>query len=151
MLPILACLLLGAIPHDDLTVVDRVAVVEINHVYDSTRRECPIIHSQFIFYDYEPSTGRMQIVDWRLVRDTHYHEQPDGSVVLMFHDTIHTGVFGKPVEILRVIHADSVRNVLTDYDRELCERSEHHKRRLLRNPLNELKLQGQEHAVRGPE
>lgn len=51
----------------DLTLVDEVDLVEINHYYDSRGR---LVFDQVIFYDWAERDGRHHVVAWRLLKKT---------------------------------------------------------------------------------
>jgi len=108
---ILALLLLGIIPHDDV-VRESVDLVELNHFYDEHGR---LVFDQVIFYDWSPGDSRYMVRAWRLVKNPNILPVRDwdrGGYRSLWQDG----------EQLRDIHALSFRETWTQYDPELVER-----------------------------
>jgi hypothetical protein len=101
----------GISPEEDIA-RERVDLVEVNHFYDEQGR---LVFDQTIFYDWSSNHGRYMVRAWRLVKNPAQLPQRDwqeGGYSAMWHDG----------EVLRRVHADSMRETWTQYDPELVER-----------------------------
>lgn len=102
-------------PVEDLP-TDRVDLVELNHYYNDKGRH---VLDQLIFYDWSSHAGRFQIRDWRMVKRASQIPHRDwrlGHFVAVWHDPLEGNV-------LRKMHAMSMRETWTQYDPEIVERS----------------------------
>ena len=105
---VVAC---GISPQGDVA-RERVDLVEVNHFYDEQGR---LVFDQTIFYDWSESHSRYMVRAWRLVKNPAQLPQrdwQDGGYVAVWHDG----------EVLRHVHAESMRETWTQYDPELIER-----------------------------
>lgn len=105
---VVAC---GISPQEDVA-RERVDLVEVNHFYDEQGR---LVFDQTIFYDWSESHSRYMVRAWRLVKNHAQLPQrdwQDGGYVAVWHDG----------ELLRHVHAESMRETWTQYDPELMER-----------------------------
>lgn len=113
MVPLLlTCAWLGAIPTDP-AVLDRVDLVELNHVYDSSGR--PVL-DQVIFYQWSHVDARYQVIAWRLLRRPGQIPRRDWNqrvYVSRWFDT----------DLLRKVIALQRRETWTTYDPEMAERT----------------------------
>lgn len=101
----------AAIPTSE-TVVDRVAVAEVNHYYDGQGRP---IFDQVIYYDWCPVTQRHQVRAWRLIKRDELIPRRDwqrGGFLSRFRDG----------DRIREVWAAERRETWTQYDPELAER-----------------------------
>jgi hypothetical protein len=101
----------GISPQEDVA-RERVDLVEVNHFYDEQGR---LVFDQTIFYDWSPAHSRHMVRAWRLVKNPAQLPQrdwQDGGYAALWHDG----------EVLRHVHADSMRETWTQYDPELVER-----------------------------
>jgi hypothetical protein len=101
----------GISPQEDVA-RERVDLVEVNHFYDEQGR---LVFDQTIFYDWSASHSRYMVRAWRLVKNPAQLPQrdwQDGGYTAVWHDG----------EVLRHIHAESMRETWTQYDPELIER-----------------------------
>lgn len=103
-------LILGVLPQTPIA-QDRVAVIELNHVYDF---EGKYVLGQFVFYGWRGE--ELHVRAWRLLKD---HEQTRprrdfvrGDWVLLWTDG----------NVLREVRAASYRESWTQHDRERTER-----------------------------
>jgi hypothetical protein len=60
---ILALLLCGAVPHEE-AIVDEVDLLEVNHMFDEQGKK---IYSQVIFYEWNSTKSRHDVVGWRIL------------------------------------------------------------------------------------
>lgn len=124
-LNVLALLLLAILPREDVA-EDRVDVVEVNHFYDCEGR---LVFDQLIFYDWCPRAERHQVRAWRLMKTPSQLPQRNwGGVGYL--------AVWQDGEVLRRVHAASLRETWTQYDPELLEREwlAKEKRRELHKP-----------------
>lgn len=91
---------------------ERVDLVEVNHFYDDKGR---LVFDQIIFYDWEAELGRYNVRAWRLLKkpaQVPHRDWQSRDFVAIWHDG----------EVLRKVHAESIRETWTQYDPELLER-----------------------------
>lgn len=103
--------LLGLNPTEDVS-REKVDLMEVNHFYDEQGR---LVFDQVIFYDWSPEHSRYMVRAWRLVKNpTQLPERDwrDGGYSAVWQDG----------EIVRHVHASSMRETWTQYDPELAER-----------------------------
>lgn len=92
--------------------LDRVELVELNHVYDEHGES---ILDQLIFYDWSEASSRYEVIAWRLVKSPWSRPLRDfrrGGLVAVFRDG----------ERLREVRCRSFRESWTQYDVELHAR-----------------------------
>lgn len=92
---------------------DTVDVIEINHFYDENGRH---VFDQAIFYDWCGVECRHQVRAWRLVKT------PNQIPALNHTRGLYEATW-QDGDVLRKIHAGSVRETWTQYDPELVERT----------------------------
>lgn len=108
---IFALLVLTAFPTYE-PATDRVALIEVNHLYDCNGRH---VIDQVIFYDWDTSHGRFQVRVWRLIGKPGQLPVKDWGrdcYISYWRDT-HT---------LRKVYASRKRETWTTYDPEVLER-----------------------------
>ncbi len=114
-------------PNDTVVVKEKVDLIEVNHFYDEKGR---LVFDQLIFYDWCPERSRYNVRAWRLLKkpiQVPYRNAATGQYLTVWHDG----------DVLRKIHAESVRESWTQYDPELVEREflPKEKRRELAKPI----------------
>ena len=115
-IPLTLCLSMVSLnPIEDLP-TDHVDLVELNHYYNEKGRH---VLDQVIFYDWSSAAGRYQIRDWRMIKRVSQIPRREwrlGGYVAVWHDPLEGNV-------LRKMHAASLRETWTQYDPEIVERS----------------------------
>jgi hypothetical protein len=101
----------GSDAHADI-VADRVDLVEYNHFYDEQGR---LVFDQLIFYDWSPDDARYQVRAWRLIKKPAQVPQRDINGK-GFYCSWQDG------DLLRRVHAVTMRETWTQHDPELTER-----------------------------
>ncbi len=108
-----AWMLLAILPQD-LALVDRTELVEVNHFHDEDGR---LVFKQLIWWEWDFEKGRYRVADWRLLKDDSMRPQrtfhPAGWLVML-----------QEGESLRMIHSEIARETKTLYDPELIDRLE---------------------------
>ncbi|MEX2173830.1 MAG: hypothetical protein WD872_05670 [Pirellulaceae bacterium] len=102
---------LGLNPAEDVA-REQVDLIEVNHFYDEQGR---LVFDQVIFYDWAPEQSRHMVRAWRLVKNPAQLPERDwreGGYQAVWQDG----------EVLRQVHARSMRETWTQYDPELVER-----------------------------
>jgi hypothetical protein len=109
-----AVLLLSAVALDSHAGItaDRVDLVELNHFYDEQGR---LVFDQLIFYDWFPDDARYQVRAWRLIKSPSQVPQRNLNGP-GYHCMWQDG------DLLRRVHATTMRETWTQYDPELTER-----------------------------
>ncbi len=112
MITTLASLILFATIPVDLTANDTADLVELNHFYDEEGRK---VFDQVIWYDWNETYSRFDVIDWRLVKCESILPVVDrerGGYSQVWWDG----------ESARVVKSKGMRETWTQYDPELCER-----------------------------
>ena len=127
----LACC--GAAPATS-EVVDRVDLIEVNHLYDQHGRH---VIDQLIFYDWDSATRRFQVRAWRLLKSEEQRPRkswPKGDYVTTWRDQ----------NIVRRVHAVQTRETWTTHDPEVREREIYpmEQRLDLSQPLTDFRVLG---------
>lgn len=113
MVPLLfVCVWLGAVPTDP-ALLDRVDLIEVNHVYDQSGR--PVL-DQVIFYRWSHADARYQVVAWRLLRSPGQVPQRDWRKRVYVSQWFDAA-------LLRKVIAGQRRETWTTYDPEMAERA----------------------------
>lgn len=119
----LILLLFGIIPQS-FVVEDHIEVAEINHFYDEQGR---LVFDQIIFYEDNRRANRLDIVDWRLIKDENIIPiRNNNGFSAIWYDN---GTFRK-------LNVREVRTSWTQYDPELVGREflPKERRKLLASP-----------------
>ncbi|MEW4565388.1 hypothetical protein AB1K70_22875 [Bremerella sp. JC770] len=103
---------MGATPVET-HVVDRVDLVEINHLYDLQGR---LVINQLIFYQWDSASQRFQVRAWRLLKtDDQLPRKSWNQDQFICH--------WRDMNVDRKVYADNVRETWTTYDPEVLERN----------------------------
>lgn len=95
-----------------ISATEHIDLVEVNHYYDGTGK---LVFDQLIFYNWDDSARRFNVVAWRLLKNPNQlpiRNAANGKYSASWHD-------GK---VLRIIHADRKQETWTQYDPETHER-----------------------------
>jgi hypothetical protein len=93
-------------------VVDRVDLIEVNHLYDQQGRH---VIDQLIFYDWDQVARRFQVRAWRLLKSDDHQPRRSWArdeYVATWRDQ----------NIVRRVHAFQTRETWTNHDPEVLER-----------------------------
>lgn len=113
MVPLfLVCALLGLVPTDP-AILDRVDLVEVNHVLDSSGR--PVL-DQMIFYQWSRVDSRYQVIAWRLLRSPGQIPRRDWNQRVYVSHWF-------DAKTLRKVVAGQCRETWTTHDPEMAERA----------------------------
>lgn len=93
-------------------VVDRVDLIEVNHLYDQQGRH---VIDQLIFYDWDSAARRFQVRAWRLLQSDEQHPRKSWAK----EDFVTTW---RDQNIIRRVHAVQIRETWTTHDPEVRER-----------------------------
>ena len=90
---------------------DKVDLIEINHCYDEKGQ---LVFDQLLFYDWSPTKCHYDVRDWRLLKNPiqvprRNHEA--GGFVAVWRDG----------QVMRKVHAETIRESWTQYDPEITE------------------------------
>lgn len=114
--------LFAVVPHEDV-LVDDVDLVEVNHFHDEQGKQ---VYTQIIFYDWNESKSRFDIVAWRILpkrlpssakKSTDYaadlpvYNERTGTYVVTWND-MKTGAG------MRKVNAGACRETFTQFDPE---------------------------------
>jgi len=115
-------------------VVDRVDLIEINHLYDQQGRH---VIDQLIFYDWDSAARRFQVRAWRLLKSDDQHPRKSRSR----EDFVTTW---RDQNVDRRVHAIQIRETWTTHDPEVREREMYpmEQRLDLSQPLTDVRLPG---------
>ncbi|PQO46184.1 hypothetical protein [Blastopirellula marina] len=109
---ILSMASLGASPVEP-HLVDRVDLIEINHLYDIQGR---LVINQMIFYDWDNASQRFQVRAWRLLKsDDQLPRKSWNQDQYICH--------WRDMNVQRKVFADNVRETWTTQDPEVLERN----------------------------
>jgi hypothetical protein len=106
----LCTLAAGTQPHSDI-LSDRVDLIEVNHCYDEKGQ---LVFDQLLFYDWSPSKSHYDVRDWRLLKSPY-------QVPRRNHDSGEYVVVWRDGQLMRKVHAKTVRESWTQYDPEIVE------------------------------
>ena len=101
----------GAAPQETAA-VDKVDLIEVNHLYDQQGRH---VIDQLIFYDWDSSHGRFQVRAWRLIKSPGQMPQRDWSKDAYVS-------YWRDMHVMRRVYASRIRETWTTYDPEVLER-----------------------------
>lgn len=91
---------------------DKVDLVEVNHFYDEKGQ---LVYEQLIFYDWSPTMNHFNVRAYRLLKSpVQFPRRSRGNLgfVAVWQDG----------DVLRKIHAKTIRESWTQYDPEMLER-----------------------------
>ena len=115
VLSLLAAVVAGAEPQLTTELDEHVDLIEVNHFYDGQGR---LVFDQVIFYNWDLTTSRFQIVDWRLLKS-------DSQIPIRdWRKRYYVAIWNdfKQKDVLRRTTCDNVRETWTQHDPELQER-----------------------------
>jgi len=93
-------------------IADQIDLVEVNHYFDDGGKP---VFDQLIFYDWDQSAGRYNVVAWRLLKSASQLPLKNAASG-KYHACWHDG------KVLRMVHADRKQETWTQYDPETYER-----------------------------
>ncbi|MBI1249471.1 hypothetical protein GC197_16725 [bacterium] len=93
--------------------VDRVDLIEINHLYDLQGR---LVINQLIFYQWDNASQRFQVRAWRLLKT-------DDQLPRKSWNKDQYICLWRDMNVHRKVYADNVRETWTTYDPEVMERN----------------------------
>lgn len=109
---------LATLPAPD-PLIDRVDLIEINHVYDGAGKP---IHTQAIFYAWRPHQGRHDVLAWRLLKTDDARQPLPGQYPERDWRTGEWIMVFTEGHYLREVRAAHFRETWTQYDPEVAER-----------------------------
>ena len=93
--------------------VDRVDLIEINHLYDLQGR---LVINQLIFYQWDSASQRFQVRAWRLLKS-------DDQLPRKSWNQDQYICLWRDMNVHRKVYAHNVRETWTTYDPEVMERN----------------------------
>jgi hypothetical protein len=115
MKTLVLAVLLAVLPGDppEIAVTSHAELVEVNHYFDTEGKP---VFDQIIFYNWDSSAGRFNVVAWRLLK------QPGQVPVRNPHSGRYTATWHDG-RLLRTVHAERRIETWTQYDPETWERA----------------------------